>query len=204
MNLQDYHHWIGIARRYTRVADEAEDLLQDALVVAAQRDRLDLSVEGYRRWLTGTIRHLATQTARTAARRRRRESAASEAPPAPEGGLFGVPSVPAWLDGLPPAARRVLVLALHGLQSAEIQSALRLSPTAYRQRLTTLRKHIGTLPRDCWQDAREQAGSRQRARGVGLDLGLIRRALLRRLQAETPGSIGTHDPDGHMIVLSSR
>lgn len=204
MNLQAYQHWIAVARRHSRVADEAEDLLQEALVVAARQERLDLTVEDNRRWLTGVLRNLAARAARDAVRRKHRERDTAESAEAahPPGTAPG--PLPAWIDAMPTAARRVLVLALHGLTAAEIQSALSLSPTAYRQRLTSVRKHLGELPDDLQRDALALAYDRRTARGDDLALGLVRRALLRRLREDPHPHVGTHDPDGHLIVFSKR
>ncbi|MGF7006351.1 hypothetical protein [Aminobacter sp. BE322] len=61
------------ARRASRRADEAEDLLQTVLVAAVEAGRTDLNKPENRRWLEGALRHGAAFDARTAIRRRRRE-----------------------------------------------------------------------------------------------------------------------------------
>jgi len=75
MTSEQYTDWLAVARRYSRVAPEAEDLLHDALLTAAGADRLDLTDEDNRRWLTGVIRNQAAFRARSAVRQRQREGA---------------------------------------------------------------------------------------------------------------------------------
>jgi RNA polymerase sigma-70 factor (ECF subfamily) len=199
MTLSDYNRWFGMARRCSRREEEAGDLLQDALLAALRAGRLDLADEGNRRWLTGVIRKIGTMTARTEVRRRERESRVgmgdpSEMPRPADG------SLPGLLDALPPSARKVALLALHGLNRVEIEYLLGISPTAFRQRLTTIRKVLGTLPEDVRREAMALAYHPLNRGNPDLDLGLIRRALLLHLRAR-PG-IGTHDPDGHLIVVN--
>ena len=203
MTSAEYAAWLAVARRHARKRDDAEDLLQDALLAAARADRFDLGDEGNRRWLTGALRNQAAFQARSAARRRQRESAAapdSSAPPLPE------PSLEPWPDAelrsLPPSARRVLALALHGLGRDEICAVLGLSATAFRQRLVALRRGLSRLPAEFQHESRALACARRDVRGGRLALGLIRRTLAACLRA-SPG-LGTHDPDGHALVLSTK
>ena len=199
MTAEQYPTWLAVARRHSRVAQEAEDLLHDALLAAASAGRLDLDEPDNRRWLTGVIRNQAALRARSAVRRRDREHrAASDAFVDPADEVGG-----AWaglgLDALPRSARSVLVLALHGLGRDEVCAALGLSATAFRQRLVTLRRGLGRLPDDVQRQALALAYARRQSRADDLALGLLRRALLARVRA-APG-LGTHDPDGHLLVL---
>lgn len=203
------------ARRLSRREAEVEDLVQDTLVAGLQAGRDDLP------WLIGTMQRLAAMSARSAVRRRRREGeagsgvhcvagAALEEPvrgrepqPSPEPSRADSDSTktaaPAWLQRLPPAARRVAVLALHGLGPDEIRWILDLSPAAFRQRLTSIRKGLGALGAAQRAEAVALACVRDPARAVELQFGLVRRALKAALRDE-PG-LATHDIDGHLLVI---
>ena len=95
--------------------------------------------------------------------------------------------------------RRVAVLALHGLNAEEIRWVLGINAVAFRQRLTSIRKAMGGLPPSQRAEALALAYVRDPARTVELQFGLVRRALKAALGG-TDG-IGTHDADGHLIVL---
>ena len=144
------------------------------------------------------IRNQATMQARSAIRRRRRDDAVAGddiTPPCEE----TAPSATALLERLPPAARRVAVLALHGLNAEEIRWVLAINATAFRQRLTSIRKTLGALPPTQRAEAMALAYVRDPARSVELQFGLIRRALKAALRGAD--GMGTHDADGHLIVL---
>ncbi len=66
------------ARRLARRPDEADDLLQSALLAALESGRTDLASPETRRWLSGVLRNRATFDARSAGRRRKRETVWSE------------------------------------------------------------------------------------------------------------------------------
>lgn len=68
--MEHYAHLLTIARTLSRVPDEAEDLLHDALLEAIRSGRSDFSHAATLRWLTGTMRNLAAMTARGAQRHR--------------------------------------------------------------------------------------------------------------------------------------
>ncbi len=193
MDLEAYRRLRAEARRHARRAADADDLVQDALLIALEQGRQDDSA-----WLAGVIRNQATMQARSAIRRRQREAAvaADEITPA---GEDAAPSATALLERLPPAARRVAVLALHGLNADEIRWVLSISATAFRQRLTSIRKTLGALPPSQRAEAMALAYVRDPARSVELQFGLIRRALKAALRGVD--GIGTHDADGHLIVL---
>lgn len=194
MNLDTYRHLRAEARRHARRAADADDLVQDALLIALEQGRSDDPA-----WLAGVIRNQAAMQARSAIRRRRREAAAvtdEDVAPTHE---ETPPSAGALLERLPPAARRVAVLALHGLNAEEIGWVLGINAAAFRQRLTSIRKAMGVLPLSQRAEALALAYVRDPARTVDLQFGLIRRALNAALGG-TDG-IGTHDADGHLIVL---
>ena len=218
MDLDAYRRLQATARRCARRADEAEDLLQDALLAGLEQGRDDPA------WLAGTVRNLALMQARGAARRRRREAAvalcehpvALPSDDAPDHAAHGLsaplrtsPARTALLAALPPSARRVAVLALHGLNAEEIRCVLGIADTAFRQRLSTIRRALGTLAPALRAEALALAYVRDPARSVDLQFGLVRRALKAALAArqghDTPASVapglGTHDVDGHLLVL---
>lgn len=218
MDLDAYRRLQATARRCARRADEAEDLVQDALLAGLEQGREDPA------WLAGTLRNLALMQARGAARRRRREAAvalcddrpALPSDDAPDHAAHGLsaplrtsPARIALLAALPPSARRVAVLALHGLNAEEIRCVLGIADTAFRQRLSTIRRTLGTLAPALRAEALALAYVRDPARSVDLQFGLVRRALKAALAAgqgtgaaaSAPSGLGTHDVDGHLLVL---
>ena len=198
MNLDTYRHLRAEARRHARRAADADDLVQDALLIALEQRHDDDPA-----WLAGVIRNLAAMQARSAIRRRRREAAVAEDEVADQSAALlheeAPPSAGALLERLPPAARRVAVLALHGLNAEEIRWVLGINAAAFRQRLTSIRKAMGALPPSQRAEALALAYVRDPARTVDLQFGLIRRALKAALGGAD--GIGTHDADGHLIVL---
>jgi RNA polymerase sigma-70 factor (ECF subfamily) len=192
VNHFDYEHWLSVAKRAAHRASEAPDLLHDALLEALRTGRTDFADRANQRWFAGVLRNRAAMDARTAVRRmgRERNRVRDRAEQ--------VASVPSelFIDTLPPAARRVAVLIIAGLNRDEIMAALQIAPTAFRQRLTTIRRAWKELPASRRAALSIDAGGRVN----GLDLGLLRRALLANVRRF--GGVGTHDPDGHLIVLS--
>ncbi len=191
----------AIARRHSRVEDETDDLLQDALLEAVRAGRADLTEAMNYRWVVGTLKKLGALSARGAVRRRLREARwstehAADAPASPTSRVDALPL--AWqrhpaLDTLPPSLRQVAMLALSGHERREIAWLLDLTDTALRKRISTLRKHLS---------ARGSPHALRHAEASvndHLPLGLIRRALLPVVVATD--SAGTHDPDGHLLVF---
>lgn len=182
---------LAIARRHARVAHEADDLVQDALLVALEAGRADLSLAANRRWLSGVIRNLARMQARGAARRKARETAhLAEATTGAEAdedraALF------IWVRSLTPSLRGVAALALTGHTRAEIQSALAISDTALRQRLTALKR------------AAQAGGVRPSVFAAllpALPHGRLRRGLPGPV-ARRKAAFGTYDPDGNLLIF---
>lgn len=181
------------ARQLSRRAADAEDLLQDALLAALEAGRDDPA------WLDGVMRRQAALAGRTAARRRAREQR-QELPPSPGPDDVGeTPRPQLLLRSLPPSARRVAVLALHGLDLVEIQWLLAIAPTALRQRISRIRRALGELPPALRADALALAYVRDPARAADLQFGLVRRALKAALAGKD--GLGTHDADGHLLVI---
>lgn len=194
-----------LSRQLSRRRDEADDLLQDVMLAALEAGR------GDERWLQGVMRHRAAFMARGAVRRMRREVLAGESMQAGAGRHDDVaasldarmrdPALVGLLARLPPASRRVLLLALHGLGAGEIQWLLRTSPAAFRQRVATIRRELRTLPagmRDAIGDATPAP-----VHGMASDthFGLRRRILVSA--GSRLSSAGSHDPDGHLLLFKS-
>lgn len=214
MTTADYTYFLEVARRHTRVQNEAEDLLQNALIVAIKNARADLSIENNRKWLAGVIRNQALQDARTAVRRKERDAQyiANDQPDYVPADITHAADPSEThnriLDRLPPAARKVAVLALYGMDRKEICTLLSISPTAFRQRLTSIRKVLAPLSSELRRDLLALAYARRQSRSAGksdLPIGMIRNALMSQLQLEQQQgrkALGTHDPTGHPIVIS--
>lgn len=200
LTLAVYRALRAQALRLCRRADEAEDLVQDTLLAGVVAGRHDLP------WLSGVLRRQAAMAARTAVRRRRREAQAHlDAEDAVDPATPREPGHPAtqlpWLATLPPSARRLAVLALHGLSADEIRWILRIEPTAFRQRLTRIRRTLAAQSPAMRADSIALAYLRDPARSTDLAFGLARRALKAAMQAGE--GLGTHDPDGHLILIDA-
>lgn len=190
MRRSTYEQLLVTARRHSRRADEADDLVQDALLEAVKAGRTDFETALTTRWLSGVIRNKARLAARGAGRRRSRETAWQDQPQV--GTAQDEIPVSLLLAGLPPALKSVAALALTGHDRREIAYLLRLDDVTLRQRISTLGKRLRTagltLP--------------QGTPGLGLNLayGRIRDALLPALLREG-GIFASHDPDGHLFIV---
>lgn len=193
MSSQTYTRLLRTARRHACVDGDAEDLLQNALVAAIEVQRADMSLAENEAWLGGVLRNKARQDARSAVRRRRRERIGSL--PAVLASEAEVEADPVeWVQGLPRVLRTTALLILSGHTRTELVSLLSISDVTLRKRISDLRR---------------------RSRGAGrrvspadplrsdLAYGQLRAGLLRSVK--TPGVVlGSHDPDGHLFLLSSR
>lgn len=200
MDLAGYRQLRAQALRLSRRADEAEDLLQDTLLAALEAGRNEPA------WLAAVLRKQAALAARTAMRRRKREELAAAdtetVQQATATGSTGGAGARTWLQQLPPAARQVAVLALHGLSADEIRWILRLPAAAFRQRLTSIRRRLGELPPELRAESLASAYVRDPARSADLQFGLVRRALKAAMRVGE--GLGTHDADGHLILIDAR
>jgi RNA polymerase sigma-70 factor (ECF subfamily) len=197
----DYEYWLKVARRLSRRSDEAADLLHDGIVEAVRAGREDFADERSRRWFAGVLRNRAAMIARTAARRAKREAAKSEAASrrSHSNARERLAPPPAFIAALPRSARAVATLVLAGLRREEILCALRLTDTAFRQRLTTIRKAWDASPPELRAMSEPPLHPRP---DPHFPLGLIRRALLSCVKQQA-AVLGTHDPDGHLIVIDA-
>ncbi|MGB3813119.1 MAG: sigma factor [Shinella sp.] len=179
------------AGRHSRAGHEADDLVQDVLLLAVARGR-KISDPGFVAWAKGAIRNHARFTARTAARRRARETAWEA--------TVAVPATPprfsqAFTSSLPPAQRIVALLVNLDLNRVEIAYLLGLSDTAFRQRLGGLRKAFHAFGDDA-----TVFGS---APPLAAD-GLARRRLKSALRPHAARVFAIRDPDGIPIFFSRR
>lgn len=177
------------AYRHSRVDYEAEDLLQDVLVLAIEKGRA-ITDPGFEAWARGAMRNHARFVARTAGRRRRRE-ASWEAPcaaPQPLPRFSG-----AFLTTLPPALRIVAHLVNLELTRAEIMHLLGLRDAAFRQRLSGLRRAFKARGADVEFSATPL---------VSRHSGPARRALKQSLRTEAPRAFAIRDPDGMPVFFS--
>lgn len=200
LTLADHRALRAQALRLCRRADEADDLVQETLLAGVLAGRHDMP------WLSGVLRRQAAMAARSGVRRRRREALAAmpsenvlEPPDSHEAARMSRP--PAWLAALPPSARRLAVLALHGLSADEIRWILRIEPTAFRQRLTRIRRALATQSPQLRAESLALAYVRDPARSADLPFGLVRRAL--KAAMRVGDGLGTHDPDGHLVLIDA-
>lgn len=192
MNSGHYLDLLRQARRVVRRADEAEDLVQTALLAAIEAGRIDLADPDNRRWLAGTIRRRAAFDARTAARRRARETHVAVAQ-VEQADPQGPPL--SFVATLSPALRTTALLALTGHTRREIAWLLDLSDPALRQRIAEIRK--------LWR--RAGGGSFSEIPGLSgtLRFGQVRKALMHPVM-RGDAVLASHDPDGNLFVISSR
>ena len=200
LTLADHRALRAQALRLCRRADEADDLVQETLLAGVLAGRHDMP------WLSGVLRRQAAMAARSGVRRRRREALAAmpsenvlEPPDSHEAARMSRP--PVWLAALPPSARRLAVLALHGLSADEIRWILRIEPTAFRQRLTRIRRALATQSPQLRAESLALAYVRDPARSADLPFGLVRRAL--KAAMRVGDGLGTHDPDGHLVLIDA-
>jgi DNA-directed RNA polymerase specialized sigma24 family protein len=181
----------SIARREVGAA-LAEDVVQDALLVAIEQGRVDLDDVENQRWLCGVVRNRARMAARGARRSQHRDRLWQQSRPEAQAGPdLALPDI---LEGLPPALRTLAALVLTGHNRREIAWLLRLPDTALRQRVSALRRHL----------VAKGLSTPGELTGLHLDLayGRIRDALLPALLRHG-GSFASHDPDGHLFVVRS-
>ncbi|MEQ9316657.1 MAG: sigma-70 family RNA polymerase sigma factor [Henriciella sp.] len=181
----------AIARRYTRDADEADDLVQQALLAAIEAGRTDFASGQARAWLAGVIRNKAKMTARGAVRRKARERAWLSARAGDADGAIEIEGMPD-VSGLPRSLRLVAMLAFAGATRPEIGWLLGLSDAALRQRISQLKRAIAGLP----------PGETPKALEGALPFGALRRSMIDQLKRRG-GFLASHDPDGHLFVLAS-
>lgn len=200
--MNAYAHWLNVARRHSRRREEADDLLQDALLAAVRAGRRPLECDVDAPWFHGVIANLAIARARSAVRERTRREKLDiiEAAFAPGAEQDPLPD----LDTLPDALRRTLVLALNGLDRREIQHVLGISDAALRQRLTALKKQLGDRFKDTDVHALAAAYAARILARNPPDGGKRRTTLARGPAHLDRFRFGISDGDGNLFAISVR
>lgn len=191
-NNKFYSNFRQYARKVTLCADEAEDLLQTALLAAIEAGRTDLACGSNRRWLMGVIRKRAAFDVRTAVRRRAREACVASL----DSSQIQNPLPPVtFVSSLPPKLKTTALLALTGHTKAEIAYLLKLSDATLRQRIVQIKRR--------WRQLDGRPVSDFSSLADGLAYGRIRKALLKVPRRDNP-VLATHDPDGHLFMVTSQ
>jgi RNA polymerase sigma-70 factor (ECF subfamily) len=181
-----YRDLLRVARRVTRSPEEARDLVQDAVVIALARGFHDWPSPARRSWLRGVVQKRAALLVREQVRRRRREQVLDVVDPERRGWTWR----PGFLASLPRSLREVAALVGADLDAAEIRWILGLGDTAFRQRLTGLRRALRAEP-----EPTVPAGEPPGSFGPG------RAEVLASLRRRGGRVLATHDPDGHPLFL---
>jgi len=148
--LFDLHHrrLYGLARRLSRDAEEARDLVQESFFRAARRaGSIPPTEGGAEAWLVRTLVNLCRdKSRRDAVRRRAAETMLAdpgEAPPSPEGALVARAAIRAALLRLPARRRAAVVLhELEGLPVKEVARVLGVARVTVRWHLMAARKDL--------------------------------------------------------------
>lgn len=184
------------AQRFTKRADEAEDLLQNVLLAAIEAGRSDLTDPANRRWMVGALRRRALFEARSAGRRKSREASYFSELEQSDATTEKTNSLPLnFASKLPKSLRTTTLLVLTGHSKQEIMYLLHISDTAFRQRIRSVKRK--------WVEA--DGGSIEDYSGLdsSLPLGLIRQALLKPAKSEDV-HLASHDPDGNLFLVCSQ
>jgi RNA polymerase sigma-70 factor (ECF subfamily) len=191
-----YDECLRVAARCVRNRADAVDLVQTVFLQALERGVSQLDVADRRAWLRGALRRRAAFEARVAGRRRRRESQWIDARGATAG--VGPPwrFSPEFLAQLQPSVRALAALASADLNPDEIRAVLRLSGTAFRKRVSLLRRFV--------RDASEAGLSVVAVRNTVYALGPSRASLIESLRRRPHSVLGSHDPDGHPLIFAVR
>jgi RNA polymerase sigma-70 factor (ECF subfamily) len=191
-----YDECLRVAARCVRNRADAVDLVQTVFLQALERGVSQLDAADRRAWLRGALRRRAAFEARVAGRRRRRESQWIDARGATAG--VGPPwhFSPEFLAQLQPSVRALAALASADLNSDEIRAVLRLSGTAFRKRVSLLRRFV--------RDASEAGLSVVAVRNTVYALGPSRASLIESLRRRPHSVLGSHDPDGHPLIFAVR
>lgn len=184
-----YRDIVRAARRHVHRRDDAVDLAHDVIAAALSARVDDWETPSRRAWIAGALRRHAAFVARTEIRRRQRELRSHDprADPAPTLCWSGD-----FLDSLAPSVRRVAVLLMAGMTRREVAYVLGVSDAAFRQRVAALRRAARTAP-SALTDGMSEAPD--------LAVGRLRQWLLDSVRRDPGSLLGTHDPDGHLLIV---
>lgn len=188
-----YDDCLRTATKRSRDRNDAGDLVQSVLLAALERGVSDLDAPERRAWLRGALRRRAAFEARLAARRRQREARwQAERGPSEPPRSWRLSSE--FLASLQPSVRALATLAAADLNPDEIQSVLKLSGTAFRKRLSSLRRFV--------REASEAGLSVVTTRSTAYALGPARASVIESLRRRPRAVLGSHDPDGHALIFA--
>lgn len=189
---QYYSELLRYAQKVAFKSDEAEDLLQTVLLSAIEKGRTNMSCPNNRRWLVGALRKQSAFYARSAVRRRNRESSMAYLDQHTSEKSV---STTQFVASLPPSLKTLALLALTGHTKAEIAWLLGVSDTAIRQRIVQIKRR--------WKEFDGSSVLELKGLKNGLAFGRIRKALL-QAPCRDQASLASHDPDGHLFIVSSQ
>lgn len=161
--LHDRAALMQLARCLVRDAADADDLVQDALVIALEGGRTDPELD--RAWVRGVLRNLARRTWRTRRRRRRRETRVANPNRLPDSTLAvsHAETRRALSEGiavLPDAYRIPLKLCyFDGLTPQAIATEMGLTPSTVRTRLQRGRERLRRQLEGRFGSARDALGA---------------------------------------------
>lgn len=192
--MQDvYDDCLRAAVACSRDGHEAGDLVQTIFLYALERGVTDLDALERRAWLRGALRRRAAFEARLAARRRKREGRWRDAHASESQSPWRFS--PEFLADLQPSIRAVAALASADLDASEIRSVLRLSATAFRKRLSVLRRFLA--------EAAQSGLTVVAKRDTVYALGPARAGLIESLRRRPQAVLASHDPDGHPLIFAA-
>ena len=151
--LFDMHHarLYRLARRLSRDADEARDLVQETFLRAARARQLPDGATGEEAWLVRVLVNLCRDRWRQMQVRRRLLPAIAStvmAPASQESALLAKSVVWRALESLPPRRRAVIVMhELEELSIAEVARLLGVAAVTVRWHLSTGRRELGRIIR---------------------------------------------------------
>ena len=187
-----YDECLRAAAGCSRDRSDAGDLVQTIFLYALERG-LDVAAPERRAWLRGALRRRAAFEARLAVRRRNRDAqwqGAGSPAETPRPWRFSSE----FLASLQPSVRALAALASADLNPDEIRSVLRLSGTAFRKRLSMLRRLV--------REASEAGLNVVTRHGTAYALGPARASVIESLRRRPEAVLGSHDPDGHPLLFA--
>jgi DNA-directed RNA polymerase specialized sigma24 family protein len=190
-----YDECLRTAAACARDRHDASDLVQTIFLYALEHGLPDLGAPERRAWLRGALRRRAAFEARLAARRHKREACWQDVSSAGESQRPWRFS-PEFLASLQPSIRVLAALATADLSPEEIRSVLRLSGTAFRKRLSELRRVV--------RDASQTGLTLLMQGSSSYALGPARAGLIDSLRRRPEAVLGSHDPDGHPLIFVLR